>query len=444
METPFIEQAKQKISGSISLKLIVLTILALLLLIPTSMIEDIINEREYYRLQTESSISNSWGGNQQIMGPFLTVPYTFTSGMDKEGNLIIYDRLAHFTPKELRYSGPVSTEIKSLGIYDVVLYKTSLQASGYFELPDFEALRINTHEIKWEEAYISMGITDQSGIRQRVTLNWNEEKVEFHAGLPETDITNSGVHAQVALNQETRKYNFGFQLDVNGYESLRFIPVAEQTTVHLESEWPDPGFTGSFLPEHDIKDNGFTADWNVFHLSRNIPSHWIGERHWETESSFGVNLVQMVDQYQKNTRSVKYAFLIICLTFLTFFLAEIIRKKPMHPFQYIMAGMALVIFYALLLSITEHLGFDMAYLISSLLTGTLIVFYISAIFRNRTLSAVSGLFFLIVYSFIYVILQLEDFSLLVGSAGLFIALAVTMYLTRNIDWYRLKTGKAEE
>ncbi|MDH5381927.1 MAG: cell envelope integrity protein CreD [Cyclobacteriaceae bacterium] len=443
MENTIIQNVKQKVARSISFKITVIVILSLLLLIPTAMVKDMIHERESYNNEVVQSVSNSWGGDQQIMGPFLTLPY-IVQKEDKDGNPVYYSREINFTPKELMISGDVNTTNRRISIYDVTLYNSKLTFTGNFTVPDLAQLNLDAYQILYDKAYVSMIVSDQSGIKENVILNWNESKKEFKSGLPNRKIAESGFYTRAPMVPELKTYQYSFNINLNGHKNLSFVPVAEQTEVKLSSPWRDPGFYGNFIPDtRIITEKGFEAEWKIFHLSRNIPSSWMGEREWGTESAFGVSLIEMVDEYQKNMRSAKYAFLIICLTFLTFFLTEIIKKRPLHPFQYTMAGMALVVFYILLLSITEHTGFNIAYLISSILTGGLIITYISAIYKDKNLTTITGIFFLIIYGFIYIILQLEDFSLLVGAAGLFIALAATMMLTRKIDWYNVRKPISE-
>ncbi|MDH5399444.1 MAG: cell envelope integrity protein CreD [Cyclobacteriaceae bacterium] len=427
---------KRKIKNSVTLKAAIITIVALMLLIPTSFVEDIIRERESYKNEAIYEVSSKWGGSQTIAGPILSVPYQVVEKTLND-QLETYTYYAHFTPKELRTDGDISTETRHRGIYDIVLYNAGLSISGTFDRPDFTAFNIRPDSILWDEAILSIGIPDLTGISQEVNLKWNNQTAGFKSGIPTEDVFYSGIFAPAPLNDQD-KYSFHFNLDLRGSNRLAFVPVGQYTEVNVRSPWKDPSFDGDFLPhERTVTDEGFNSQWKVFDLNRNIPNQWTGSREGLFEHTFGVRLLIPVDEYQKNLRSTKYALLIIALTFLTFFLSEIIIKKQIHPFQYIFAGLALVVFYIMMVSMSEHFGFDIAYIVSAILTGVLIVVYISAAFRNNKFTLALSAFFTIVYSFIYVILQLQDFSLLVGSLGLFIALATTMYLTRNIDWYNV-------
>jgi inner membrane protein len=237
---------------------------------------------------------------------------------------------------------------------------------------------------------------------------------------------------------ETGVYTFAFDLDLNGSQALRFVPLGRETNVQLASTWATPSFDGAFLPdERTVTDDGFSSDWRVLHLNRNYPQQWRGTSVALNESAFGVTLLVPVDQYQKSMRAAKYAILVIALTFLVFFFAEIRNRERVHPFQYILVGLALCLFYTLLLAASEQVAFNLAYVVAGLATIGLVTAYTRSIFASRTLSLLTGGVLLVLYGFVFVILQLQDFALLVGSIGLFVALALTMYLSRNIDWYRL-------
>ncbi len=438
MENLNLNEVTDRIAGSITLKAVIVGILALILLIPTVMINNVIDERNSFQQETEKTVSAGWGTQQLINGPFLTIPYS-ASYADGRGGTVSTLRLLHLTPEVVTFDGKIETSIKTKGIYDVILYESIIETSGIFKLPKEFLDTVDSASVYYDDAYLSIGISDQTGINSIDQLKWNDGSYKFKVGIPEDDITNSGVYTAVKIDPKTSQYTFSFNLDIKGHEKLDFIPVGQETHVTLSSIWPDPSFNGNFLPTHEINDAGFTAEWNIFHLSRNIPEFWTGAKKWELDQSFGVNLIQPVNEYQKNTRSIKYSFLVICLTFLVFFLTEIIKKKRLHPFQYVMAGLALILFYILLISLSEHLGFNLAYLISSTLTALMITLYMKAIFRGEQVHWVLLLFFTIIYGFIYIILQLEGFALLTGAMGLFIALSATMYLTRNINWYQMNT-----
>jgi inner membrane protein len=219
---------------------------------------------------------------------------------------------------------------------------------------------------------------------------------------------------------------------------LYFTPVGKVTDVRLSSAWPNPSFNGAFLPDRRrVGDTGFTANWNVLHLNRNYPQLWTSNKYDISGSAFGIDLLLPVDSYQKTYRSIHYAILFIGFTFLVFFFIEVLNKIFIHPMQYLLVGVALIVFYTLLLAISEHLHFNLAFILSALATLFLIGGYVRAILRSARLTMLISGILTILYAFIFVIIQLQDYALLIGSIGIFIILALVMYFSRKIDWYHL-------
>ena len=244
---------------------------------------------------------------------------------------------------------------------------------------------------------------------------------------------------------DSTKYNFNLSIHLKGSQQLYFTPVGKITDINITSEWPNPSFNGAFLPDtRNISEKGFKANWNVLHLNRNFPQIWIGDRHSIDESSFGIDLLLPVDNYQKSYRSIKYAILFIVFTFLVFFFIEILNKVFIHPIQYILVGVALIVFYTLLLSISEHLQYNLAFIVSAFATLLLIAGYVRAILGSAKLTLLITGILTILYSFIFVIIQLQDYALLIGSIGIFIILGLVMYFSRKINWYDLNLGGKNE
>lgn len=431
------------IKNSIMIKLVSIAVIALLLLIPASSIQTLIYERQLNRDIAIQEVSNKWGSEQILAGPILNVPYKVYHE-NKEGELRYTVHYAHFLPKALTVNGKVDPERRKRGIYEVVLYNTKLNFSGTFDKPDFEVWGVDPESVNWEEAYISIGIPDMSGIQKDLTLIWNGKNQVVESGLPEKEVIQSGLISRVPLDDHLT-YSFQFDMDLNGSGQLSFVPTGKKTIVKLTSPWADPSFNGEFLPDdREVSKDGFTAEWEVLDLNRNYPQQWRGNTQNIHEAAFGVGLILPVDEYQKNMRSAKYALLVVSLSFIIFFLIEILNKKRFHPFQYVMVGLAITLFYSLLISFTEHMGFNLAYLISTALVIGLITIYVAGVFKTRMLTILVALLLTIIYFFIFVILQLQDFALLVGSLGLFGALAALMYLSRNINWYELSTKPSTE
>ncbi len=436
-----LEKLGKSIKQSVTLKLLSIGILILLLLIPVAQIKNLISERELYKVEAIREVSNKWGGSQTIAGPILTIPYK-TYSTDSKNKVYEYIHYAHFLPTSLDIHGQINPEIRKRGIYEIPLYNTRIKISGKYQTPNFKSLKIDPKDVVWEDAIITVGIPDMNGIKDIITLKWNDSTYSLEPSTSIKDIIPSGVSSSVriAKNQMT---SFEININLNGSENLSFVPVGKKTKVLLRSTWKDPSFNGQFIPDsHTITDDGFSAEWNVFDFNRNYPQQWTDAKYNIYASAFGVNLFMPINHYQKNMRSAKYSILIISLTFLVYFFFEILNHRKIHPFQYFLVGLSLSLFYTLLLSITEHLGFDLAYAIASTMTIVAIIGYSSAIFKQTRLTLLLGSFLTLIYVFIYVILQLQDYSLLVGSIGLFAVLVTTMYLSRKIDWYALSGAKS--
>lgn len=284
-----------------------------------------------------------------------------------------------------------------------------------------------------------MGINDLRGIEEQVVLTWKTTPIRFNPGLRSSDLSPSGINALLNIeNEEDLSGNFSIDLNLNGSQRFFFTPVGKTTEVSIRSDWETPSFNGAFLPDdHSVSEAGFEANWKVLHLNRNFPQLWTSRQYSIETAAFGIDLLLPVDNYQKTYRSVRYAILFVGFTFMVFFFIEILNKIKLHPFQYILAGMALIVFFTLLLSISEHLSFNGAFILSALATLSLVAAYMKAILKfNKLTMLITGLLALL-YLFIFVIIQLEDLALLIGSIGLFIVLAVVMYISRKIDWYEV-------
>ena len=335
-------------------------------------------------------------------------------------------------------------EVRSRGIFDAVVYKTKIDGQGTFELPDLSYTNVTASEIQWDRAYVSMGITDTRGITRQVNLKWNNADIAFEPGSKNPIAGPSGVHAFVSLDRTKKSFAFEYSFDIRGSEKLEFLPLGGETKVDLKSNGGSPGFTGAYLPNERNVADGFSANWSVSSFGRSYPQQWVdSEVSAETlsDSRFGVSLIQNIDFYTKINRTLKYAIMFIAITFLSFFLFEVLSKLRVHPFQYLLIGFALALFYLVLLSFSERFGFFPAYVISTLATIGLITSYSAKVLRANKKALIIACLLLLLYSYLYVIVQLEDLALLYGSILLFILLAVTMYLTRNIDWYQVNAAE---
>jgi len=463
--------------GSVTLKLLSIGFLLLLLLIPSSMVESLITERAGNRDTATEEISAQWGGAQLVLGPVLVLPYTVRETDDKN-RVTEATRYVCMLPDSLDTSGQLAPERRHRGIYEAVVYRAKLRVRGVFQAPPLTDLGVSAADVRWAEAFVALGISDLKGIRNGLTLSWDGQARPFEPGLPAGEVlpngsaptasslqenvvqerarlskyrpedasgksgtTANGLNALVPMPDAAalaRRHTFSFDLDLNGSTGLLLAPLGRQTTLHLSAPWADPSFIGAFLPaRRTVGKQEFTADWRVFHLNRNYPQHWRSgaDRPDVDGSTFGVRLLVPVNEYLKTMRAAKYALLPLGLTFLVFFFVEILNKRRIHPFQYLLVGLALVIFYVLLLALSEQMPFDAAYGLSALTIVGLVAAYAAASFRQRQPTLATGGVLALVYGFVFVVLQLQDYALLVGSLGLVVVLAAVMFLSRNINWY---------
>ncbi len=429
--------SKSIIKYSIGIRLAIIAFLTLILLIPALMIQSLITERKERRDSAANEISEKWGNSQTLTGPVLSIPY-YSYLKDDNNNLIRNINYAHFLPEDLRIKGTIQPEIRYRGIYEVVVYSSKLSFSGVFNPPDLNDLNIPVQDIIWKDALLSVGISDMKGIQDFIEILWNKETYSANPGVESKDVLFSGISINPLLKDGQTKYEFNVQINLNGSYGLFFVPVGKETRVELTSDWTNPSFKGTYLPENrEINKKGFQAAWKVLHLNRNFPQRWLGPQYKVSDSAFGVDLLLSIDEYQKTMRTTKYAILFLTLTFLTFFMIELLSKKIIHPIQYMLIGFALLIFYTLLLSLSEYLLFKYAYLIASAAIIISISLYSISVLQNlRQTGIISGILVLL-YGYLYVILQLQDYALLMGSIGLFIVLAIVMYLTRKIDWFTI-------
>ena len=407
------------------------------LMIPAAMISSLLHERESRRDSVVQEINAKWGNSQVITGPFFTVPYR-TYYTDKDDKQIVQINYLHILPEKLNISGGMTPHVRYRSIYEAVLYNTRLSINGNFKLPSFAQSDIQPENILWGKAIFSMGITDMKGIQENILITFNEKKYGANPGLKTTDLVYSGVSCNIPLFVDSKSNNFSLELNLNGSEQLHFVPAAEETNVTLESTWSTPSFNGAFLPAtREISDSGFSAKWKVLHLNRNYPQLWTGNQHNVSGSSFGLNLLITADVYQKATRISKYDLMFIVFTFAAFFLSEIINKRQVHPIQYLLIGLAIVLFYILLLAISEHVNFDYAYVISALATTALVTGYSHGIIKSKSFTATVFAILVTLYLYMFIVLQLEDYALIMGSVGLFSVLSAVMFISRKIDWYNL-------
>ncbi len=409
--------------------------LILAMMIPTIFITDLITEREALQKEVVKEVSSKWASDQNLSGPFLSVPYKklFTNS---EGKTESSETKLVILPTSLQVKGNIKPEERPRSIYKVLLYKTNVNFAGNFNI-DFPE-DIKAEQADFSKARICFTLNDFKGIEEDIYINFNNQKILLRPGLPVNDFGATGLSAPVNISAADIAGTQPFLLDVKlkGSEQLHFMPLAASSKFSINSPWPSPSFNGSILPgKRTVDKNGFTAEWNFNQANLPFSTTSFTNQIKAKDIDFGVSLVQPADQYNKTMRSVKYAILFIGLTFGFFFIIELLQKKPLHPVQYVLVGLALVIFYTLLLSISEYIVFDFAYAIAATSTISLISLYAKGHFKSWK---TAGIFFCLLsclYGFIFVLIRLEDTALLVGSIGLFIVLALIMYASRKITWY---------
>ncbi|MCU0448456.1 MAG: cell envelope integrity protein CreD [Bernardetiaceae bacterium] len=435
----FIERLNRWLRESITVKMVSVGTLALLLLLPTVLIMGLIDERETARNSAIYEVSEKWGHAQTVTALVLSVPY-LVPVRNERGEVSEVTEYAHFLPDEVTATGTLQPEMRYRGIYEVVLYNAQLKVNGRFSRPDFKDWNIDPNKILWKDAFVSLGLSHNNGIREGLRLQWGPQTIAFNPGVESPDVVASGVSARVPVGPTTDSLGlaFAFDLNLNGASFLRFAPLGQQTKVTLSSPWANPSFSGAFLPaQRNVTPTGFQANWQVLHLNRNYPQKFRGDQRNAVEASaFGVDLMIPVDQYQKSARLVKYALLIIGLTFTVFFFAETLNGRRVHAFQYILVGLALCLFYTLQLALAEHMHFNWAYVLAASATVILVTAYCTSIFAHLRLALLTGGILAFLYGFMFTLLQLQDYTLLLGSVGLFVVLAIVMYLSRRLDWDR--------
>ena len=427
------EKSSQWMRDSVTFKLLSMAVVIVLLIIPSVIISALIEERSQTAEEAAEEVNQKWGLAQVITGPMLVVPFKELH-QGTGGDLVSRTRYAYFLPESLHVSGTLAPNVRYRGLYEVIVYKADLSFRGHFAPPSFADWDVEEEDILWNEAALITGIRDMRGINEVITLAWNEDSTAFSGGIEAEGVLETGVSTRV---RAVVGGDFAFGLSLNGSQSIQLVPAGRETTVSLTSPWPSPKFDGAFLPDsRQISAEGFTASWRILDLNRPYPQRWRDSANGIAESAFGVALVLPVDHYRKALRAARYAFIVITLTLLSFFLIEVRQKKRAHPFQYLLVGLMLCLFYTLLLSISEHVSFNVAYAIAGAATIVVITCYIQSVYRSVVLSLLTGGVLTVLYLFIHLLLQMEDYALLSGSIGLFIALALTMYLTRNVQWYR--------
>ena len=449
MQDP-IDRLVASIRRSNLLRLLLVGFLAILLQLPIAMIGGLITERQERRRAAVDEVSSKWGNEQVITGPALVVPYahrlTRRSASGEELTLTEM-RNAVFLPERLDVRGTLDTDVRRRGIFSVPVFRLDAVLEGEIARPDVAELGIDPAAVAWDRAHLAIGVSDVRAIQRETAVRWNGRELPLVAGAGGfLEAGGSGIHAVVGVADAADRFEFSLPLSLNGSVGVYFTPVGQNTVVELQSDYGHPSFQGNWLPtERAVSGDRFQAGWSIPSLGRNYPRAWTSEtpmRDAVAGSHFGVELLDPVDHYRMSERSVKYAGLFVLLTFAAVWLVEVLSGVRVHPIQYLMLGGALCIFYLLELSLSEHLGFPVAYAgASSAVIAMVAAFCCIALgLVSRAFVVTGGVGLL--YGYLYVLLMNEDYALVIGSIGLFAILAAIMFATRRVDWYAEGTRSA--
>lgn len=452
-------RTKSSFTGSILKKFGLIFFIFIVLQIPLMMITHIMEERQVYNDSFPQQFKGYGAKEQTIVGPVLTVPYKWTNIEEKEVSTSDDDKTnstatktvkttktetgyAHFFPEVLNVTGTLNPELRDEGKFKSILYSGQIDFKGNFNTNECVKNKIDPKDLDWDDAFITLAISDLRGIRKATTLKWNGKLYKFSPGVNGLKLMNSGEFVSLDDSLAPPSQHFDFTLDINGSKSLNIFPGGKENDITLSSTWNDPAFIGGFLPtKKTVNKQGFKANWEVSYFSRNMPQMWTDKDPDLSKSlaqyMVGVTLQTPVEFYRTSIRAVKYGSLFIVMTFLTFFVFELTTKVRIHEIQYLLVGLALCLFFLMLVAISEWLPFALAYLLASVPTIAQITWYTQAFSKaqNNRLWKIMAATLTTLYIYLYVLLQLDNFSLLFGAIGLFIALTVVLYATRNIDWY---------
>lgn len=421
---------------SVSFKMFLVGFLVLLCYIPSLMVYGLVAERQGRQYEAINEISSKWGAAQTVSGPMMNLPNVIRA-RDEKG--VVFDQTvnAAVAPKSVQVEVKVDTEIRYRGIFRVPVYTAEIAVSGVLSAAKADG-RVLQNQIT-----LDAGVSDLHGLVEQPKLLYGGKEITFVPGS-----TTYGATGMQALlpSPPAEDTPFRYTLKLRGTESLDFLPSGQTMTVRMTSPWIAPSFVGGVLPTtYEITPAGFTSEWNVSPWWANggaiaQPSTYTDQYGYEYQNAntgvtFGVKLLETTDFYTLVDRAIKYAILFIGLTFLVLFLVEVLHTERVHPFQYILVGAALCLFYLLLLSLSEHIGFLPAYLLSAAATVALVSWYSMSVLRHKKFGTSVGVLLAVLYAYLYALLQVEDYALLLGSVILFIILAAVMYVTRKVDWY---------
>ncbi len=415
---------------SVSIKLIAIAVIGGACFVASLLVLALVEERRDRFSDAKREIASKWGERQVVTGPVIVAE---TSGEAPAR--------AYILPENVKIESALVPETRSRGIFDVVVYTGNIKISGEFATDE-----IARAGVRPGTTVFSLPITDTRGVERQFELTWAGARYAFEPGPGAGFREGSGLHAAVPANATSGKIPFSLEFQIKGSEGISFAPVGKETVLSVSSPWQSPKFTGTFLPsQREVDASGFQAEWRLSSFGRSFPQTWKGDEVSTSQlaaSTFGADLITGVDSYDMIFRSVKYAVLFIVITFAVFFLFDVLAKVRVHPIQYLLIGSALALFYLLLLSLAEQIGFFAAYVTATVMISLLVTLYSAFVLRSKHRAVPIAIMLVALYGYLYFVLQLEDYALVFGSLLLFILLGAAMYLTRNIDWYVLGKNSA--
>ncbi|WDI33013.1 cell envelope integrity protein CreD [Hyphococcus flavus] len=439
---------------SFGLKLILVGALAFLLWLPAMLVYGLVFERSTRADEVRRDIYERAGGEQSISGPVIIAPATVETGKRKsDGEPVLETVFFTFTPKELSIDAAIDASQRRRSLYEATVYDADIIMTGKFEALAPPAWPNDIQKIHWDCAILALKLGDNSalkGIRNTPTLVINNKPHDgaFEPGVmltatgrynSEISQTAPGISTGLPITAPEQGFQFQLVAPMSGGGSLYFSPVGEETSVTMRANWPDPSFQGAYLPDtHNITAEGFVAEWRIPYLARNLPRSFAvegGLTALDAGNRFGVVLIDAASPYQSVNRALKYALMFLGAVFLTFFIFEVMTNARAHPAQYILLGLAQVIFYLLVLAFSEHFGFEAAFFGSAAATVLLSSAYAATVFHSFLRGLIALIAFSGAYGLIYLLMKSEDYALLIGSVTAFGAIALTMYVTRHLDWY---------
>ncbi len=430
--------------GHVMRKIALITVLIIGMLIPLGMILGVISERQMRKNEVTADIASTWAEAQNFTGPVLVLPYKHTIMIeDSRGRKIPQHEqdYIYLLPNHYHVSTQLKPETRYRGIFKSVVYTNDIHIEGNFSFDALNTLPIAKESIAWDKAFLTVGLTQPKGLQQMPRLHWQNKPLELLPGTNGSRLVNAGMYTPTPVQAQNTTLPFELSMALRGSEAFSVAPIGKQSKIEMASPWKTPSFSGNTLPnQRHITEKGFTANWEIPYFARSYGQAFIYTDRLEdklTQSQVTVSLLSPVDTYRQAERATKYGVLFLVLTFSTYFLFELLAKFRIHAFQYLLVGCSLCLFYLLLLALAEILGFSWAYLIASLSTVTTLSLYSKAILGNIRKQAplIIATLLAILYGYLYILLQLEDLSLLFGTIGLFIVLTAIMFITRHIDWY---------